>query len=79
PVTWSRIAARTPHATAVEGHDFTLTFHDIETRANQLAHHLTTTTGAGPGHIIGVLLDRGPHIHTTLLAIWKTGAAYLPL
>ncbi|WP_405776078.1 amino acid adenylation domain-containing protein [Streptomyces sp. NBC_00859] len=71
-------AARTPHATAITHQNTTLTYHQLNTRANQLAHHLLTQ-GAGPEQLIAHTLPRTPDLIITQLAILKTGAAYLPI
>ncbi|MFF9900499.1 amino acid adenylation domain-containing protein [Streptomyces longispororuber] len=71
-------AARTPQAVAVTGDGFHLTYAELDTRANQIAHHLTAQ-GITTGSLVGVLLDRGPDLHATLLGVWKAGAAYIPI
>ncbi|WP_345668759.1 amino acid adenylation domain-containing protein [Streptomyces similanensis] len=71
-------AAATPDAVAVVCGAERLTYAELNTRANRLAHHLRSL-GAGPGRLVGVLLDRGPHLVPTLLAVLKSGAGYLPL
>ncbi|KOX03123.1 hypothetical protein ADK66_29170, partial [Micromonospora sp. NRRL B-16802] len=48
------------------------------TTANKLAHRLHHH-GITPGDHVGVCLPRSIHLVTTLLAIWKTAAAYVPL
>ncbi|MEV0948908.1 amino acid adenylation domain-containing protein, partial [Rhodococcus sp. NPDC049939] len=55
-----------------------LTYTQLNENANRWAHHLIHT-GAGPDTIIAVALPRTPDLITVLLAILKTGAAYLPL
>ncbi|SEE64694.1 amino acid adenylation domain-containing protein [Streptomyces sp. 2112.3] len=70
-------AARTPKATALVTTDTELTYAELDTRANLLAWRLRET-GAGAEACVGVLLDRGPDLLVTLLAIWKAGAAYVP-
>ncbi|GJF28375.1 hypothetical protein KNE206_10750 [Kitasatospora sp. NE20-6] len=75
---FERCAAATPDAVAVAGPGFGLTYGELDARANRLAHHLAAC-GAGPERLVGVLLDRGPDLFTALLAVWKTGGAYLPL
>uniref|UniRef100_UPI0015A54EA0 non-ribosomal peptide synthetase n=2 Tax=Actinosynnema TaxID=40566 RepID=UPI0015A54EA0 len=57
----------------------TLTYAELDQRANSLAHHLITTHHTRPGDLIAVCLPRTAHLITTLLAILKTGAAYVPL
>ncbi|MEU5115842.1 amino acid adenylation domain-containing protein, partial [Streptomyces longwoodensis] len=78
PAVFASQVARTPDATAIIDGDEHLTYQDLDTRANQLAHHLRAT-GTRRGDIIGVLLERGTHLATALLATLKAGAAYAVL
>ncbi|MDD5271558.1 MAG: amino acid adenylation domain-containing protein, partial [Methylovulum sp.] len=55
-----------------------LTYAELNRRANQCAHYLRGL-GVGPGQIVAVLMDRSPELPIVLLAILKSGAAYLPL
>ncbi|MEO3876738.1 amino acid adenylation domain-containing protein, partial [Nonomuraea sp. B12E4] len=74
-----RQTATTPDAIAVTDGITTLTYRQLNERANQLAHHLITHHHAGPDTYIAVALPRTTDLLTTLLAILKTGAAYLPI
>jgi amino acid adenylation domain-containing protein len=71
-------AVRTPDATAVLFRDQQITYQELDARANQLAHHLIHS-GAGPGSLVGVMLERSLELPACLLAVWKIGAAYIPL
>jgi amino acid adenylation domain-containing protein len=55
-----------------------LTYGELDARANQIARHLSAR-GVTAGSVVGVCLDRGPDLVATLLAVWRCGAAYLPL
>ena len=76
--TFERRAAQHPDATAIVCGATTLTYAQLNHRAEEIAHHLHAA-GAGPETLVAVLLDRSPDLIATLLAILKTGAAYLPL
>jgi amino acid adenylation domain-containing protein/non-ribosomal peptide synthase protein (TIGR01720 family) len=63
---------------AVVHGDDTLTYADLDTRANQLAHRLRAL-GAGRGVLVALCLDRGPDAVAAMLAVLKAGAAFVPL
>ncbi|MFB6893764.1 amino acid adenylation domain-containing protein, partial [Kitasatospora sp. NPDC056327] len=71
-------ATRTPDAVAVVFEDESVTYSELNTRANHLAHHLIGH-GLGPEKLAAVLVERSTDLVTTLLAVLKTGAAYLPI
>ncbi|MCX5415681.1 amino acid adenylation domain-containing protein [Streptomyces sp. NBC_00059] len=71
-------AARTPDATAVVYGGTSLTYEELNTRANRLARHLRTL-GARPGAVVAVSVPRSVELIVSLLAVLKAGAAYLPL
>ncbi|MGP4031718.1 amino acid adenylation domain-containing protein [Pseudarthrobacter sp. 1C304] len=74
-----RISARESGSrTAVVAPDGELTFDELESRSNQLARFLKSH-GAGPGQTVAVRLDRSVLLPVAILAILKSGAAYLPL
>ncbi|MEY3672688.1 MAG: Dimodular nonribosomal peptide synthase, partial [Pseudomonadota bacterium] len=70
--------ARTPDAVALVFEDLTLTYRELDGRANQLARHLISL-GIGPEHLVALALPRSLELIIALLAIIKTGAGYLPL
>ncbi|HEY6350224.1 MAG TPA: amino acid adenylation domain-containing protein, partial [Candidatus Angelobacter sp.] len=71
-------AAQTPNATALLLEDQSLSYADLNQQANRLAHFLIAH-GAGPENLVGICLERSFEMVASVLAIVKTGAAYLPL
>ncbi|MBM7114700.1 non-ribosomal peptide synthase/polyketide synthase [Archangium primigenium] len=71
-------AARTPDALAVQMGEETLTYRQLDARANQLAHHLRSL-GVGPEVRVGLCIERSFHMVVGLLGILKAGGAYVPL
>ncbi|CAL9628813.1 Dimodular nonribosomal peptide synthase [Streptomyces sp. enrichment culture] len=71
-------AARTPGATAVRGDGTSLTYEELNQRANRLARTLLPAA-TGPEPMIALLLPRGTDLPVALLAVLKAGAAYIPL
>ena len=71
-------AARTPDRTAVIAGDATISYGELDSRANHLAGRLQIL-GARPGVFVGVGLNRSIELIVALLAVVKSGAAYVPL
>ncbi len=69
---------RTPDAAAVLSDQGTVTFAELDARADQLAA-LLVARGAGPERIIALALPRSPEIIVAQLAVLRSGAAYLPV
>ena len=54
------------------------TYREVEEAANRLAH-LLAAQGVGPGQCVALLLERSAEAIVAMLAVLKTGAAYLPI
>ncbi|WP_197531390.1 non-ribosomal peptide synthetase [Posidoniimonas corsicana] len=65
-------------ATAVECAGRSMTYRELDDRATRLAHGLVNE-GVRPGDRVALLLDRSCDTLATMLAVWKAGAAYVPL
>ena len=73
--TW---AEESPNATAVTTARETLSYVQLEAQSNALARHLQSLRAA-PETLVALVLDRSPEFAIAALAIWKAGAAYLPI
>ncbi|MEO8383144.1 MAG: amino acid adenylation domain-containing protein, partial [Acidobacteriota bacterium] len=71
-------AARTPEAVAIFFEHEQLTYHQLDARANQLAHSLLAR-GVGPEARVGLCVERSPAMLIGLLGILKAGGAYVPI
>ena len=71
-------AAKTPDAAAVVHDGRTLTYSQLNARANQLAHHLRGL-GIGPEALIAICVERSLEMVVGLLAVLKAGGAYVPM
>lgn len=75
---FSAAVRRAPDRPAVRHRNVVLSFAELEERTARLASALRSR-GAGPGRRVGVSLPRGADLVVALLAVWRTGAAYVPL
>ena len=70
--------ARMPDAVAAVGVDERITYGELDRRSNQLAHYLRSL-GVEPGGLVGIVLDRTVDLLVSMLAIHKSGCAYVPI
>ena len=69
---------KNPDATALVFDDQTLSYRELNAKANQLAHYLVEQ-GIKPDSLVALCLERSLEMLITIFAILKAGAAYLPL
>ena len=70
--------ARTPEAVALTFNEETLSYAELNRRANQLAHHLRGL-GVGPEVLVGLLLERSVELVIGILGVLKAGGAFVPI
>ena len=69
---------RTPDAVALVHEEQSLTYAELNGRANQLARHLRDK-GVGPDQLVGIYVERSVEMVVGLLGVLKAGGAYVPL
>ncbi|MFD3618490.1 amino acid adenylation domain-containing protein [Streptomyces sp. NPDC058676] len=75
---WAAQVAATPDAEAVKCQGETLSYRELDERADRLARRLLAL-GAGPERVVGIALPRTADLVAAVLGVLKTGGAYLPL
>lgn len=78
PAAFSRAAAAFPQATALVCGDEQVSYAELDARVARLATALRRR-GVAAGDVVGVRLGRSAGAVVALLAVWRAGAAYLPL
>ncbi|WP_039991194.1 AMP-binding protein, partial [Vibrio azureus] len=68
---------RCPDAMAVIGDNHSLSYAELNAKANQLAHYLRES-GVARGDLVGIYAQRSPEFLVAILAIMKAGGAYIP-
>lgn len=71
-------ALRSPDAIAVDDDGATVTYAELDARANRIAHHLVSQ-GVGPNHRVGILTGKNIHAYESVLGILKAGASWVPM
>ncbi|WP_162899192.1 non-ribosomal peptide synthetase [Mycobacterium shigaense] len=78
PAMFAAQLARTPDAVALNDGERSWTYRELDETANRLAHVLADQ-GVGPGERVALLYSRSAEAILSMLAVLKTGAAYLPI
>ncbi|CAF4883201.1 unnamed protein product, partial [Rotaria sp. Silwood1] len=72
-------AEKSPDKVAVIYEDVQLTYKELNEKSNQLAHYLRSISNIRPDDLIALLLDKSELMIISILAVWKSGAAYVPI
>ncbi|MFI5821799.1 amino acid adenylation domain-containing protein [Streptomyces rishiriensis] len=75
---WERTVRSRPSSPAIVSNSETLSYDEVNARANQLAR-LLLSEGAGPGRVVALALPRSSRMVISVLAVAKAGAAFLPV
>ncbi|WP_459974919.1 non-ribosomal peptide synthetase, partial [Mycobacterium sp. MUNTM1] len=78
PEAFATHVIRTPNAVALVCGGRSMTYRELDEASNRLAH-LLAGRGAGPGQTVALLFSRCAEAIVSMLAVLKTGAAYLPI
>ncbi|MUM27544.1 amino acid adenylation domain-containing protein [Mycolicibacterium sp. CBMA 295] len=78
PALFAAQVARAPGAVAVSFEGRSMTYRELDEAANRLAH-LLSSRGVGPGQCVALLFSRCTEAIVSILAVLKSGAAYLPI
>ena len=78
PALFAAQVARAPEAVALSFEGRSWTYRELDEASNRLAH-LLVGHGAGPGQCVALLLSRSAQAIVAIVAVLKTGAAYVPI
>ncbi|WP_081250474.1 non-ribosomal peptide synthetase [Mycobacterium avium] len=78
PALFAAQVARAPGAVAISCGERSFTYRELYESTNRLAH-LLSDHGAGPGQRVAVVIPRSAEAVVAILAVLKTGAAYVPI
>ena len=78
PVSFAEQVARVPEAVAISCGERSWTYRELDEAANRLAN-LLAAQGASPGQRVALLFSRSAEAIVAMVAVLKTGAAYLPI
>jgi amino acid adenylation domain-containing protein/non-ribosomal peptide synthase protein (TIGR01720 family) len=78
PALFAEHVLRAPRAVAITAGEQSWSYRALDEAANRLAHKLARD-GAGPGGCVALLFDRSAEAIVAIMAVLKTGAAYLPI
>ncbi|SKA48277.1 amino acid adenylation domain-containing protein, partial [Chitinophaga eiseniae] len=76
---WAAQVQRTPGHIALVSGEHELTYEALDELSDRLSHFLREQYGVQAGALVGLKLERNEWMVITLLAIWKAGAAYMPI
>lgn len=76
---FERASFKYPEQTAIIYESNSLSYRQLNEKANQLAHFMLSTTKIEPDNLIALCMDRNEFLIISLLAILKTGGAYVPI
>ncbi|CAM4851729.1 unnamed protein product, partial [Rotaria magnacalcarata] len=68
-----------PDKIAIVYEDVQLTYRELNERANRLAHYLRSISNIHPDDLIALILDKSELMIISILGVWKSGAAYVPM
>lgn len=78
PAMFAAQVERAPETVAISCDGRSMTYRELDEASNRLAH-LLVDNGAGPGRCVALLFNRCAQALVSILAVLKTGAAYLPI
>ncbi|HDR8112236.1 TPA: amino acid adenylation domain-containing protein, partial [Bacillus cereus] len=68
-----------PNDIAIEYRENTITYKELDKRANMLAEFLASNEGSRKGNMVGILMDKSDHLLVAILGVLKSGKAYIPI
>lgn len=76
---FSEQVKKTPQHIALIADNHSITYQELDERSNQLANYLIENYEVKKEEVIGIMMDRSDRFVIAILAIWKAGAAYVPV
>lgn len=76
---FERTAAHWSNSVAIAYEDVELLYGELDKAANQLANYLLTVFPLKPNDLVALVLDKSEKMILAILAVWKSGAAYVPI